>query len=117
MFAHKDPEHDIEILNLRLDLVGVREPLKLKEEQFEQEDPSKAKTGERDMYFDIEPAKTPIFNGSMLEPGNLIVGPAIIEQWGTTIVVYPGHEALIDSYRNCVIEVKHAQQATRGGNA
>ncbi|MDI5789219.1 hypothetical protein PO124_14665 [Bacillus licheniformis] len=75
-----------------------------------------SETGERDMYLTSN-RRNAYFNGSMLEPGNLIVGPAIIEQWGTTIVVYPGHEALIDSYRNCVIEVKHAQQATRGGNA
>ncbi|MEK4029851.1 MULTISPECIES: hydantoinase/oxoprolinase family protein [Bacillaceae] len=116
MFAHKDPGHEIEILNLRLDLVGVREPLKLKEEPFQQEDPAQAQTGEREMYFDTEPTRTPIYDGSLLEPGNLIVGPAIIEQWGTTIVVYPGHEALIDSYRNCVIEVKHSPAQQRSGN-
>lgn len=117
MFAHKDPGHDIEILNLRLDLAGVREPVKMKEEAFRQEDPSEALAGVREMHFDVEPTQTPIYDGALLQSGNLIVGPAIIEQWGTTIVVYPGHEALIDAYRNCVIEVKHsAAPRQRGGN-
>ncbi|MEK3888804.1 hydantoinase/oxoprolinase family protein [Bacillus sp. FSL K6-3431] len=115
LFAHKDPGHEIEVLNLRLDLVGVREQLKLQEEPFQQEDPVEANSGEREMYFDIDPVTTPIYDGSLLQPGNLIVGPAIIEQWGTTIVVYPGHEALIDSYRNCVIEVKHAAEQRQRG--
>ncbi|ARD48861.1 hydantoinase/oxoprolinase family protein [Sporosarcina sp. P33] len=117
MFAHKEIGHDIEILNLRLDLAGVREPVKMKEESFRQEDPSHALTSVRELHFDIETSKTPIYDGSLLESGNLIVGPAIIEQWGNTIIVYPGHEALIDAYRNCIIEVKQsAVSPQRGGN-
>ena len=38
-----------------------------------------------------------------------IVGPAIIEHVGTTIVVYPEREALIDPYENCVIEVRREE--------
>lgn len=110
LFAHKDPSQDIEILNLRLDLIGVRNKVELKEEEFREENPLQAKAGERDIYFDEESRKTPIYNGSLLQPGNLVNGPAIIEQWGTTIVVYPGQEALIDTNRNCVIEVQQ-----RGG--
>ena len=47
---------------------------------------------------------TPVYRGDRLSAGHLIVGPAIIEHVGTTIVVYPDHEALIDQYENCVIE-------------
>jgi N-methylhydantoinase A len=39
---------------------------------------------------------TPIFHGSDLKPGHEIVGPAIIEETFTTIVVYPGWKAHID---------------------
>jgi N-methylhydantoinase A len=106
LYAHKDVGHPVEILNLRLDLIGVRERLQIEEEEFDREDPSDAQTGTRDVYFDGRPTVTPVYDGEKLKPGNLIIGPAVIEQWGTTIVVYPGHEALIDAYRNCVIEVK-----------
>lgn len=108
LYAHKDPSQEVEILNLRMDLIGVREQLRFDEEAFDKEDPTNAKTGERTMYFDKDPVQAPVYNGALLNPGNLIVGPAVIEQWGTTIVVYPGHEALIDAYRNCVIEVRHS---------
>jgi N-methylhydantoinase A len=39
---------------------------------------------------------TPIFMGSRLKPGDEIVGPAIIEETFTTIVVYPRWKAQVD---------------------
>ena len=39
---------------------------------------------------------TPIFNGATLQPGHQVPGPGIIEETFTTIVVYPGWQALVD---------------------
>jgi N-methylhydantoinase A len=41
-------------------------------------------------------AETPIFLGAQLAPGNVVAGPAIIEESFTTIVVYPGWKASVD---------------------
>ncbi len=106
LYAHQDPEQTIEILNLRLDLIGVRKKLVITDESFGEEDPSLAKIAERTVYFENNPMTIPIYDGSLLAPGNLIAGPSVIEEWGTTIVVYPGQEALIDANRNCIIEVQ-----------
>ena len=40
--------------------------------------------------------ETAVFRGSDLEPGHEVVGPAIIEETFTTIVVYPGWKANVD---------------------
>jgi N-methylhydantoinase A len=40
--------------------------------------------------------ETPIFRGADLEPGHEVVGPAVIEETFTTIVVYPGWKAHMD---------------------
>ena len=40
--------------------------------------------------------ETNIFDGSRLEPGHHVMGPAIIEETFTTIVVYPGWKVLVD---------------------
>ena len=40
--------------------------------------------------------ETHIFRGADLKPGHEIVGPAIIEETFTTIVVYPGWRAQVD---------------------
>ena len=105
IYAHKDLVQDTEILTLRLELTGVRKNFDLPEESFHEEDASHALKSERPVYFSHQPLHASVYDGSKLKPGNFIPGPAIIEQWGTTVVVYPGQEALIDSYRNCIIEI------------
>jgi N-methylhydantoinase A len=40
--------------------------------------------------------ETPVFRGAELKPGHEIVGPAIIEESFTTIVLYPGWHAQVD---------------------
>jgi N-methylhydantoinase A len=40
--------------------------------------------------------QTPIFPGSDLRPGHEVLGPAIIEETFTTIVIYPGWKAHVD---------------------
>ena len=117
LYAHKDPGQAVEVLTLRLELVGLRERPRAAEEPFESEDASAAVKGERAIYFEAEPTVVPIYDGARLRAGNFIAGPAIIEQWGTTVVVHPGHEALIDAFRNCVIEVRRDSHATQGALA
>ena len=40
--------------------------------------------------------ETAVFLGQDLKPGDEIVGPAIIDEVFTTIVVYPGWTAIVD---------------------
>ena len=40
--------------------------------------------------------ETPVFRGADLKPGHEVIGPAIIEETFTTIVVYPGWKAHVD---------------------
>ncbi|WP_080832760.1 hydantoinase/oxoprolinase family protein [Cohnella massiliensis] len=110
LYAHKNPGQPVEILNLRLDLIGVRDRIPLRESPFDEENPAAAQTGTRKVHFGPEAVDAAIYNGDLLNPGNMIVGPAVIEQWGTTIVVYPGHEALIDALGNCMIEVRRERE-------
>jgi N-methylhydantoinase A len=45
-----------------------------------------------------------IYYGDRLEPGLRFVGPAIVEDAGSTVVVHPGHTASLDAYGNIHIE-------------
>ena len=47
----------------------------------------------------------PVFRRDELPVGFTLTGPAIIEQDDTTTLVYPGHHARIDGYRNILIDV------------
>jgi N-methylhydantoinase A len=108
LYSFKRPEHPSEVLNLRLDLIGIRETSRLRAEAFGDEDPSPALKGHRQVYLDARGGfeTVPVYDGSIVQPGQLISGPAVIEEPDTTIVVYPGQEAMSDHYRTYVIEIQ-----------
>jgi len=105
LYAHADLKQPIEIQTVRIELIGVREPPKWSADNFAGEDAGKARGSDRDAYFSSEPTRMAVYDAGRLRPGHFIHGPAIIEQWGTSIIVRSGQEALIDAYGNCVIEV------------
>jgi len=105
LYSFKRPDQTVEVLNVRSDLIGVRVTLKYRSTQFESEDPSPAFKGTRRVGFDqLGLVETNIYDGTKIKPGNLITGPAIIEEPETTIVVYPQQEAMLDHYQTYVIE-------------
>ena len=40
---------------------------------------------------------TPVYDGAQLLVGNVVVGPAIIEEITTSIVVFPGWQVRLDN--------------------
>jgi N-methylhydantoinase B len=53
--------------------------------------------------------ETPVFHAGHLSPGDRIDGPAIIEEETTTIVVYPGMSAEVDSSGSYVLDTGAGQ--------
>ena len=47
----------------------------------------------------------PIYDRERLRPGNLIVGPAIVEQMDATTLVLPGMAGRVEPYLNLVLEI------------
>jgi N-methylhydantoinase A len=56
--------------------------------------------GARKAFFRGRYVATPIYDGPRLVPGQTILGPAIVEEPFTTIVVYPNQRATIDAWGN-----------------
>lgn len=48
---------------------------------------------------------TPVFDRAALAPGHVVVGPAIVEQMDTTVLVFPGDRCAVDRWGNLVIEL------------
>jgi N-methylhydantoinase A len=61
-------------------------------------DPLKARTGFRLALFEENTVKvnTPVYSGDKLKAGNVVKGPAIIEEDTTTIVVFPRWQVELD---------------------
>lgn len=65
-----------------------------------------ARRGPRPVYWDAQRGlvDTPVWNWAQLGPGNVLVGPAIIESVHTTYVIEPGWRFTLNPYRVGVLE-------------
>jgi N-methylhydantoinase A len=105
LYSFKRPDQPVEVMSVRADIVGVRDTMKYRSLPYESEDPAAALKDTRPVGFDGNAfIETNVYDGTKVMPGNLIPGPAIIEEPETTIVVYPGQEAMLDHYQTYVIE-------------
>jgi N-methylhydantoinase A len=64
-----------------------------------------ARKGRRPVDYALEGVReAEIYDGDRLEPGMRFVGPAIVEDAASTVVVHPGQAASLDAYGNIHIE-------------
>ena len=61
------------------------------------------KGGSRPVYFDGKFRDTPVFERAALGAGAQLAGPAIVEEFGSTTVVFPGQKLSVDAHGILVI--------------
>lgn len=90
---------------LRLHATAPLEKASFRDHELVGPDPSDARKGEREVYWDDEFVQTAIYERTALDPGNVVDGPAVIEAVDTTIAVPPGYSLRIDAYGNATIDL------------
>lgn len=96
LFAVNQPGFPIETITWRAEARIERHKPSLSDEALgAEEGKDAAPSSGRRTVFDGASVETPIFRGDDLRSGDRIVGPAIIEEPTTTIVVIPGAAALV----------------------
>jgi N-methylhydantoinase A len=94
----------VEIVNLRLTALGRRPKPELHAEASGPADAEGARAGRRRVYMDGVFLDVPIYVRAQLHCGMVVEAPAIIEQPDSTTVLFPGARALVDRYRNLIIQ-------------
>ena len=87
----------VEIVNLRVTAIGIVPKPEIKAEEMKEYTPKPDYY--REVYFDGW-MRTPIYQRNKLKAGARIDGPAVIEDYDTTIVILPDYTAVVDCYRN-----------------
>jgi N-methylhydantoinase A/oxoprolinase/acetone carboxylase beta subunit len=84
----------------------VTEKMALPVHDLQPADPSAARTGSREAYWPErgERAETDVFAFDVLQPGNIVTGPGIVEMEYSTIVVPPGQQLRIDQHGLGILE-------------
>jgi N-methylhydantoinase A len=103
MFGHAAPEEPVEIVSYRVRGLGLVPPVEM---------PKFTKTGasladalreRRPVRFDGKDIDCPIYQREKLDVGLSLAGPAILDQFDCTTVIYPGQTAWVDEYKNLIV--------------
>jgi N-methylhydantoinase A len=95
--------HVVEWVNLRVTGVGpIRRP-RFRERPRGDGRAERALTGRREVRFAGRSADCPIYSRDRLQPGDRLDGPAIIEEYGSTTVVFPALRAEVDRFGNLLL--------------
>jgi N-methylhydantoinase A len=110
IYGHSHPGALIEFVNLRLvQEWGLAQP----DLQPVAGASTASEVASRQAYFEEADGyvETPVFPRASLAVGHEILGPAIVEQADTTLVVYPGQRAVLDETGNIIVSVTVGTEA------
>lgn len=104
-YGFHNPADPIEIVNFRLIAVG-----KLRQPATRPGDPRKSgktqASSHRNVWFEPDKAQdTPVYDRATLMPGDVIDGPAVIEQLDSTTLLFPDDRATVDPHLNLIVEI------------
>jgi N-methylhydantoinase A len=104
------PEERAEIVSLRSATIGeMRKPAFEPIAGGGARPESSAGRGSRPVYFASTGfVDTPTFDRATLKAGNVIEGPALIEEHASTTVLHPGDRLEVDAFGDLVIEVRRS---------
>ena len=103
-YGHSDPGAEIELVNCRLAAFGLvkkAEPSSVRSASTSLDD---AETERRQVFFDGQFHECPVYERDKLPASVSISGPAIIEEFGATTVVFPSWRAEADTYGNLILD-------------
>ncbi|HVN11226.1 MAG TPA: hydantoinase B/oxoprolinase family protein [Kineosporiaceae bacterium] len=107
----------VEWVNLRVTGIGPITRPELRPQEAGDGDPARALSGRRRVVFDAALDDVPVYRRPDLRPGDLLAGPAIVEEFGSTIPVHPGFEARVDPHLNLIITATSVLESrSRGRN-
>jgi N-methylhydantoinase A len=96
-----DPRQEVEWVNLRVTGVGpIRKPEV--REVAPGNGAESARTGSRQVFYD-DWVEAPVYDRARLGAGDEIAGPAVLEEFSSTVPLHPGFAARVDTYGNLII--------------
>ncbi len=103
-YGHAAPDQSAQIVNLRITAIGdVRKPdfASLRDKRI----PAVASSREREVFFPgVGMVVCPVLQRAQLREGELIEGPAVIEEYASTTVLHPGDRASLNAMGCLIVE-------------
>src|SRR4030095_5277187 len=118
-YSHSAPEESADIVSLRVSAIGrLGKPQFAQIAQGEKTPPANARRGSRSVIFEgAGSADAVVYDRTQMLRGNVIEGPAIIEEVPSTTVVEPGDTATVNEYGHLVMDCEARSNALNEWNS
>jgi N-methylhydantoinase A len=103
MFGHSAPEQAVEIVSYRVRGVGRVPPVEMPKFKPTGGALADALRERRRVRFDGEDVECPIYQREKLDVGLTFDGPAILDQFDCTTVIYPDQVVRVDEWKNLIV--------------
>jgi N-methylhydantoinase A len=104
IYAYGSIDEKVEFINLRVAAIGKVPEISLARNGNAGADPGQAVKGARLVHFPAEGyIETAIYDRALLQPGQSVAGPALVEEVASTTVITPGLTGSVDEYGNIII--------------
>ncbi len=106
VYGYRRDGEPVEIVNARIKAIGViKKPLEKRKKIEDHLPPAEAALPSRNIFFEknMKYESTIIYARNELMNGNSFMGPAIVEQYDATTIVYPDWRGRIDGFGNLVL--------------
>jgi len=106
IYAYGSAEETVEFINLRVGAIGKVPEVSFTRRERTGSDPSAASKGLRPAYYPAHGfIETPVYERGLLQPGNVIIGPCLVEEIASTSILTPGAKGTVDEYGNIIVEL------------
>jgi len=111
------PKEACQFVNFRLRVSAVVEKPAPVDRGWGDGAADRARKGMRQAWFDGRSLATPVYDRALLEPGDRIMGPAIVEEPDSSTICPDGYAASVDLYRNLLISPVGADDSAEPENS
>ncbi len=105
IYAYSSLDEQIEFVNLRVVVIGKTPAVHFPKQELQGTDPRGALKAHRKVMFEgLGWIDTPIYERDLLRAGNVVDGPAVIEERVSNTLLLPGSSAVVDPYGNLIVK-------------
>jgi N-methylhydantoinase A len=106
VYEYSSTDEPVDVINVRLIAKGAVPNVKIPKRKHAVASPRAALKGKRMVYFEGRGfVNVPVYERDLLQPGNLVKGPCMIEEIISSTVVIPGATAKVDVWGNIIINL------------
>jgi N-methylhydantoinase A len=108
VYGTSAPQETPEVVNLRVVASNPVPRLNLPAIEAGDASPAAACVGSRSMILEeaADPLEVPVYRRDRLLAGNVLIGPAVVEQLDSTTLILPGQQATVDRFGTLLIDVE-----------